>query len=72
MTAAGSVRDRPGRVRESDPEGVRVAIDGRPEEALAEVEGDGALLEPAQRHRRDERGEIAEASHQGQHPARLR
>ena len=65
---SGSVRDRAGRMRESDPQGVRVAIHGRPEEALAEIEGDRALLEPAQRHRRDERGEITEASHQGQHP----
>src|SRR5688572_10163898 len=33
-----SVRDRPGRVRESDPERVRVSVDRSSKEALAEVE----------------------------------
>ena len=60
-----SVRDRPGRVRESDPERIRVAVDRRAEEALAEVEGDGPLLEPAKRDRRDEGGEVAQPGRRG-------
>ena len=55
-------------MRESDPERVRVSVDRRSEEALAEVEGDRALLEPAKRHRRDERGEVAQPGHEGQDP----
>ena len=63
-----SVRDRPGCVRESDPQRIRVPVDRRAEEALAEVECDGALLEPAKRHGRDERGEVAQAGHERQDP----
>jgi hypothetical protein len=63
-----SIRDRPSRVCECDPERVRVPVDRRAEEALAEVEGDRPLLEPAKRDRRDERGQIAQTGHECQDP----
>ena len=53
---------------ESDPQRIRVPVDRGTEEALAEVERDRPLLEPPKRRGWDERGEVAQPSHERQDP----
>ena len=63
-----SVGDGPGGVCESDPQRIRVPVDRGTEEALAEVERDRPLLQPPKRRGWDERGQVAQPSHERQDP----